>query len=176
MPYFERFSDDSVYVFQGGVPLDQYSFPREEESSPFRGQAIVECCSQEAMERFIASRDSLPIERRSFLSSYTLDQYLAEGARLFLTADGRGGFAVLGGELASLFSLPGANYGESLVRFAIEQGASKLNCYDNGGKLLSLYSRCGFREIFRAPWNEQYAPSGWDYAAWGRPDYVEMSL
>lgn len=96
------------------------------------------------------------------------------GARLFLTRDGLGGVAVINGELASLFSLPGSYYGDLLVCHAVTHGAHKLSCFDTQGKLPSLYERHGFEEVFRAAWDDTFAPSNWSYERWGRPDYVEM--
>lgn len=158
----------------GESPLDA-SFAHDGSLSSFRCHAIVECYSVQEMERFIASRESLPPHLHGFLVPYTRDEYMERGARLFLTADGRGGVALLNGELGSLFSLPGAHYGDHLVEFAVEQGARKLSCYDTRGKLPSLYGRHGFKETLRAPWNDEYAPKTWNYAVWGRPDYVEMT-
>ena len=158
----------------GAFPLDA-SFVHDGSLSSFRAHAVVECYSAQEMERFIVSRDSLPAHLRGFLVPYTRDEYMARGSKLFLTVDGRGGVALLNGELGSLFSMPGAHYGNLLVEFAVTHGACKLSCYDTRGKLPSLYGRHGFKETLRAPWNDEYAPKTWNYAVWGRPDYVEMS-
>lgn len=135
----------------------------------------MECSTVVDMVRFIASRDSLPTALRGFVKPYSREMYIANEARLFLTVDGRGGFAVIRDELASLFSLPGAGYGDMLVQSAVEAGARRLSCFDSNGKLVSLYSRHGFKETTRAAWNDELAPHSWDYGAWGWPDYVEMS-
>lgn len=137
--------------------------------------AVAECGSIAAIEAFISARDSLPAHLHGFVKAHTVEHYLMKRARLFLTEDARGGFAIIGEELASLFSLPGAHYGDRLVAAAIERGVSKLSCFDSKGKLLALYSRHGFHETFRARFDDSLAPKDWDYAAWGRPDYVEMA-
>ncbi len=170
-----RVSSDRVSHFWSDCSLVDFSFSSNGSLSPFRADAVVECSTVEDMARFIASRDSLPNDLRGFLMPYSREKYVAKEARLFLTADGRGGFALIRDELASLFSLPGARYGDMLVRSAIEEGANTLSCFDNCGKLVSLYSRHGFKETLRVPWNDEFAPQAWDYAAWGRPDYVEMA-
>lgn len=136
---------------------------------------LAECSSIDAMEAFVAARDSLPSHLHGFVKAHTVEHYLMKRARLYLTDDARGGFAIIGAELASLFSLPGAHYGDRLVAGAIERGVSKLSCFDSKGKLLALYGRHGFYETFRAQFDDALAPKDWDYAAWGRPDYVEMS-
>jgi len=164
-----------VPVIDGGISLADVSFSGDGGLSKLRAQAIVECLSTQEMDRFIDCRDSLPPHLRGFVVPYARDEYLSKGARLFLTVDGQGGVALIDGELGSLFSLPGANYGDRLVEFAIAQGASRLSCYDTRGKLLSLYGHHGFKETLRVPWNDEYAPKSWSYSVWGRPDYVEMS-
>ena len=174
-PDLDRVSVPEVSSVDGVPSLSTTLFPMDGGSSPFRACAIVQCHSVEDMERFIASRDSLPPHLRGFIVPYSQEEYATKGARLFLTVDGRGGVALMNGELGSLFSLPGAHYGDILVAFAVEHGASRLSCYDTRDKLPSLYGRHGFTESLRAPWNDEYAPRTWNYAVWGRPDYVEMS-
>lgn len=135
-----------------------------------------ECCSVDQINNFIAARDSLPTHLKPFLTPYTVDQYLALEARVFLTKEHHGGFAIVGDQLTSLFSLPGANLGNMLVVLAKLHGAECLSCYDTNNKLTSMYARHGFQETLRVPWNETLAPRGWDYNTWGTPDFVEMRL
>lgn len=140
-----------------------------------RREALIECVSQRDLEGFARAREALPEYLRGFLTWYSVDDYLALGARGYLTEDGLGGFALINGELATLFSLPGAHYGDMLVHQAVERGAHKLSCFDAHGKLLNLYGRHGFKETARAPWDDSLAPLQWSYERWGRPDYVEMN-
>ena len=158
MAKFDRVSDTSVSGLWRRSSLADLSLSNSGSLSSFRAEALVECCTVEDMGRFIASRDSLPNDLRGFLMPYSREKYVANEARLFLTVDGRGGFALIRDELASLFSLPGARYGDMLVRSAIEEGASALSCFDNCGKLVSLYSRHGFKETLRVSWNDELAP------------------
>ena len=168
---------DVARVSAVGETLDlaHVSFPSSALFVSLRAAVLTECSCAEEMDRFVSARDSLPDHLRGFIVPYTVEEYQAKDATLFLTAAGRGGFALIHGELASLFSLPGAHYGDMLVREAVERGASKLSCYDTRGKLPSLYGRHGFTETFRASWDDAFAPKHWKFAAWGRPDYVEMS-
>lgn len=156
------------------IDLTAAAFQIVDSSARFVGSEVLKCSSLQEMEAFIAARDSLPSRLHGFVVPYSLEDYLCKRAQLFLTADERGGFAVINGELASLFSLPGAHYGDVLVAASIQNGAERLSCYDNHGKLFKLYSRHGFRETLRVSWNDGFAPHDWDYDAWGRPDYVEM--
>ena len=168
---------DIIRVPRAGEVIDLAgeSFRFSELSRSRDAVEMLECSSITAMEEFVAARDSLPTRLHGFVKAYTVEHYLTKRARLFLTSDAQGGFAIIGEELASLFSLPGAHYGDKLVAGAIERGVSKLSCFDSRGKLLALYGRHGFYETFRASFNDSLAPKDWDYAAWGRPDYVEMS-
>lgn len=125
--------------------------------SSFR-QEVSECCSREEMERFVSARDALPEHLRGFIVLYSIEEYMSAAAGLFMTHDGFGGFAVIKGELASLFSLPGAHYGDLLVCHAVAHGANKLSCFDTLGKLPALYGRHGFVETFRAAWDDTLAP------------------
>jgi hypothetical protein len=154
--------------------LASVNFHIVDRSPPIDGSEIFACTSLDEMQAFIAARDSLPASLHGFVSPFSLEDYLERRARLFLTADERGGFAIINDELASLFSLPGAHYGDLLVASSVVHGATKLSCYDNHGKLFRLYSRHGFKETLRVSWEDSLAPSDWDYDAWGRPDYVEM--
>ena len=71
-----------------------------------------------------------------------------------------------------MFSLPGARLGDRTIEHAVVCGARQLYCFD--GMLLGFYSRHGFREISRAPWDERFAPQDWDYSRFGRPDLLLM--
>ena len=87
------------------------------------------------------------------------EAYYPAGA--YLTADGYFG---------GLYSrVPG--YGSAIVKKAVELGAAKLDCL--GDDLASLYRRHGFRETFRAPWDEELKPDFWP-EGFGQPDYIEM--
>ena len=78
------------------------------------------------------------------------------------------------GEVGGLQSFTSGD-GSTLLRYLIDRGlAFHLDCL--GDVLVDYYRRHGFHVHFRGPWDDEQAPPGWDYAAHGRPDYVEMSL
>ena len=94
----------------------------------------------------------------------------------YLAVEGNAGVAVAqDGEICSLFndSAPSGT-GKELVEFAISRGGNKLNCFD--GFLPEFYSDLGFQESGRISWDDQYAPAGWNYEKFGRPDVVTMEL
>lgn len=102
------------------------------------------------------------------------------GMRLFQTADGHAGFALNGDDIVSVFKHPDAVHqrvSKPLLDVATGEGGRRLDAFDTA--LPDLYSRSGFRAVARLPWNDEYAPKGWDYAAnskfnGGRPDVVFM--
>lgn len=65
--------------------------------------------------------------------------------------------------------------GLTLVDEAIERGGTSLNHFDVE-PLTRIYSAAGFVETERIKWDDQYAPKGWDYERFGRPDVVTRKL
>lgn len=78
---------------------------------------------------------------------YTADEF--ENMRLFLTPDGKAGFALDGDNLVSVFKrgniLPG--FVQSAARLAVEQGARRVTVAD--GHLPHIYGMQGFRAVSR---------------------------
>lgn len=100
-----------------------------------------------------------------------------ERSRMFLTEDGRAGFAIVeGDELVSVFSYRGKHAGDAMVAKAVELGARRLDCYDINHMLPGLYGSHGFKPIAYADWNDDYAPDGWDYSTLGRPRVLAMAV
>lgn len=79
------------------------------------------------------------------------------------------------GEITGLFNdSPISGLGEVLLYKAIDEGGDHLNCFE--GFLSEWYEDYGFEIVNRIPWDDEYAPRGWDYDKFGRPDVVEMEL
>jgi hypothetical protein len=110
------------------------------------------------------------------VAAYTADEY--QQKRLFVTADGTAGFALTtDGDIVSVFSAPGSGNGRAVMALAVQVGGTRLDCFDT--VLPSYYAAHGFRAVARLPWNDEYAPVGWDakaFAAYnnGKPDVVFM--
>ena len=101
--------------------------------------------------------------------------------RLFLTKDGKTGFAVSDdGDIVSVFNTKGSGNKASTVPMlllAVENGGTKLDAFDT--VLPQLYSRVGFRPSSRTTWNDEFAPPEWDKKTFGdynngEPDVVFM--
>lgn len=61
---------------------------------------------------------------------------------------------------------------QDLLNKAVEAGGIKLDNFD--GYLTKQYEKAGFRVVSRTPFNEQYAPEGWNKEKHGTPDVVAM--
>ena len=123
---------------------------------------------------------------------YVYDQSEYEGMRLFLTDDGKHGFAIKeDGDIVSVFS--GKNKDKKkfdardrdtwsgvanwFLTVATSEGGTKLDCYDT--ILPEIYRLNGFREVGRDKWDESLAPTDWNKGTFkkynnGEPDVVYM--
>jgi len=108
---------------------------------------------------------------------YPVSEY--ENSRLFLTADGKAGFAITkDGDAISGFS-----YGEGKGRFAqlmitaVKEGAVTADNFDT--VLTKYYSKFGFVPVAKVTWNDEFAPDGWSKETFkdfnnGEPDVVAL--
>jgi hypothetical protein len=113
------------------------------------------------------------------------DKSAYKDMRLFVSEDGTSGFALTkDNRLISVWN--DAKSGKprrlpQIMYLAIQEGASKLECFDTG--LVDMYANYGFRPIGRfsfsefktpTPWVDEYGnnQSGWQYE--GEPDIVYM--
>lgn len=100
--------------------------------------------------------------------------------RTFVSDDGMVGFALKGDDIVSVFKHPDGKQKQAcatMLTLATGLGGRRLDCFDT--QLPYLYSNLGFRAVARIPFNDEYAPEGWDYDAFGRfnggrPDVVFM--
>lgn len=125
---------------------------------------------------FMAARSKC--EKSPFLSEYTeedLHAKIKEGGKIFLSKDKTTGYIIDGkGDLQNVFKAPGGpkNAGIAVVADAIANGAKTLDCYD--GYLPYLYNYLGFQATDAWEWDDQYAPPGWNFQTYGRPDVIFM--
>lgn len=107
------------------------------------------------------------------------DKY--RGQKMFMTPDNTAGFSIgRDGELNSVLSSrssPHQGISDAALNVATANGATWLSAFDIG--LPQKYARQGFKPVARVPFNDEYAPPGWDYERMGvfnkgRPDVVFM--
>jgi hypothetical protein len=108
---------------------------------------------------------------------YPVEDY--QGMKLFLSDSGKSGFAVKpDGDIVSVFSMEKGS-GRSIMEAAISAGGKKLDAFDT--VLPEFYGTHGFVEAARIPWNDEFAPEGWNKESFkefnnGEPDVVMMVL
>jgi len=127
-------------------------------------------------DALIAGINKLAPDLRGFVSTYTPDEYRKMGGKAYLSKDRQSGFYIKkDGELISVFSNVRGR-GDALMTAAVKSGAKKLDCFEDpkNHKLPELYAEHGFRETSRMAWDDQYAPSGWDYDKRDHPPVVFM--
>jgi hypothetical protein len=121
-----------------------------------------------------ASKDKSPFGA----AVYVYDKADYEGMRLFLTEDGKAGFALKGDDIVSVFAdetQRGA--GNAVLQLAVQEGGRRLDAFDT--VLPAMYAVHGFKPVARVGWNDEYAPSDWDKTTFkefnnGEPDVVFM--
>jgi hypothetical protein len=90
--------------------------------------------------------------------------------RLFLTEDGKTGFAIKpDGDVVSVFNVGEKGLIQKAVPHWPAMGGTKMDAFDEAGRLPELYGQGGFVEVARDPWNPEYAPKPW---TGGTPDVV----
>lgn len=110
---------------------------------------------------------------------YEAEKYA--GMRLFVSADGKSGFALSqGDDIVSVFAHPSTKQGavHGMHRLAIEQGGRRSDAFDT--VLPGFYATHGMRAVSRVKFDPDYAPEGWDYSTYskfnnGQPDVVGMA-
>lgn len=79
------------------------------------------------------------------------------------------------GDIKGLFkrvSSKAKGVAQKLLQKAIDAGGMKLDNFDT--YLTPIYKKAGFRVVSRIPFNEEYAPDGWNKEKHGTPDVVAM--
>jgi hypothetical protein len=158
----------------------QYEYPREKTGrkrmtvnvQPESGAGY----SSVKPSKFVGVREAkVPKEFAAFVTKYTAEQYKKKGAKTYVSSSGKSGYAIASdGDLISVFSAPGAHEGKAMVQNAIRNGAKKLDCL--GKTLVDFYKKFGFEVTETLQWDDQYAPSNWDYDKHGRPSVYMMEL
>jgi hypothetical protein len=64
------------------------------------------------------------------------------------------------------------NVADKILKKAVQAGGTKLDNFDT--YLTKIYERNGFKVVSRIPFNEEFAPPGWNKEKHGTPDVVAM--
>lgn len=128
-------------------------------------------------EQIESLKDNNPYSASVYV--YPVEEY--RQMRLFLTEDGKAGFALHGDDIVSAFSRrdsPHSGCVRAILATAIDQGGRRCDCFDT--VLPKLYATEGMVPVARLGWNDDYAPDGWDKNTYrqfneGEPDVVFMA-
>ena len=101
-----------------------------------------------------------------------------KNSRLFLTADGKAGLAIVEFKDVSFSYEKGKGRVPQLMVEAIKEGAVSLDHYDT--VLTKYYADFGFVPVAKVAWNDEFAPDGWSKETFkefnnGEPDVVLMA-
>jgi len=119
-------------------------------------------------------------DNRFGASVHVYDEAEYAGMRLFVAPDGKAGFALKGDDIVSVFGFPNRyrSVSRPLMELAVQLGGRRLDAFNT--VLPEIYADHGFRTAARLPWNDEFAPEGWDKGVFGRynrgePDVVFMA-
>jgi predicted DNA-binding protein len=112
-----------------------------------------------------------------YLTLYSPEELRQKGAKTYIYGGKLlAGYAIMpDGDLVNVFNetkIPGL--GQALIEEAIKNGATKLDCI--GDYLREKYEAAGFEVYRQEPWDDRYAPEGWNYEKNGRPPIYYMRL
>ena len=143
--------------------------------SPWR--ATFQPVSGDDFNRALQNFADIKPDYQGFITWRSADEMEEAGMQMFLTPDGRAGYALApDGDIRNLFTTPGSPSGTGAygVAHAIQRGGKKLDAFDT--KLLDIYKDMGAMEDWRMAWDDAYRPNGWREDLFGTPDVVGMEI
>ena len=166
----------------GAKPIAEYtpedSFKRVVGQYGHQSPVLYEISGKDAdvYERAIqSSKDASPYGASVYV--YPVEDYAK--MRLFMTEDGKSGFALKNDDIVSVFSGPPHKGSvHSSIQLAVQEGGRRLDAFDT--VLGDIYNTNGFQIVGRMKWNDDYKPDNWDKKTFskfnnGEPDVVYMA-
>lgn len=133
--------------------------------------AIIETTPKTYVEELAKTKESDP---ETYWSVSEVSEEDAAKGTIIDTADGSA-LVKPDGDIAGVFkklASKAKGVAQDLLNKAVAAGGIKLDNFD--GYLTKQYEKAGFRVVSRTPFNEQYAPEGWNKEKHGTPDVVAM--
>lgn len=173
---------------RGWVPIDEPGFRIGHTQCQSRDRCTIEyrregastslpserAISEVEPEAFVAAMQEAHNAHKAYVSPVSADDLRGAEARCFLAGSGDAGYFMRpDGYLGGLFNggrVKGV--GHDLLLHGVENGAISLDCFS--GYLSSRYGEYGFKITKRYPWDDEFAPPGWNYERDNHPDYVDM--
>lgn len=136
-----------------------------------KSNTLIETTPQAYVEELAKTKESDPE------AYWSVSEVSAEDAAKGTIIDTADGSALVkpDGDIAGVFkklASKAKGVAQDLLNKAVEAGGIKLDNFD--GYLTKQYEKAGFRVVSRTPFNEQYAPEGWNKEKHGTPDVVAM--
>lgn len=147
-----------------GKPQPEPQVPAEE------GQA-----KEEVVKQYVADlQETKQSDPEQYWSVDSVTEEAAQDGTVITDEDG-GVVVSKEGDIKGLFkkaTSKAKGVAQRLLQKAVEAGGVKLDNFDN--YLTPVYEKAGFRVVSRVPFNEEYAPDGWNKEKHGTPDVVAM--
>lgn len=146
--------------------------------SPQTGQAMRDAISSvdEAWQSKVAAIADKKLAAKADALRLGVHRYTPEELsmmRVFMSQDGRAGFALDGDNIVGVYKGPDSpldDFSMHALALAVQAGGRKIDAYD--GPLADIYAQAGFRPVARAPFDLKAKPRGWDARTHGKPDVV----
>jgi hypothetical protein len=138
-------------------------------------QEVVAEQSEEKISNYVSKLDET---KKSDPETYwSVSSVSAEDASKSAIIDTKDGAAMVkpDGDIVGVFKKPESDskgVAQDLLNKAVEAGGIKLDNFD--GYLTKQYEKAGFRVVSKTPFNEEFAPEGWNKEKHGTPDVVAM--
>lgn len=105
------------------------------------------------------AKNSVSEEERWRVDIHSVEDYKKD--KLFTTEGGSCVAVEPNGNIISVCKRSGDTArGTDLVKYAVQNGGNRLDAF--GGKLYEFYTKNGFEPVSWTPFNEEYAPDGWN--------------
>lgn len=172
MKMLEKNFSEKLFTFTGNSDIIKYSDdqPRDENgrftsggSSDLSGSAKRPAFNEPAAEDFAdaiaAAKASLDDEDAWRVDAHEAADYSND--KLFVTQGGSCIAIEPNGNIVSVCKMDGDNIrGSELLQQAVANGGDRLDAFGSG--LYNFYTKNGFEPVSWTPFNEKYAPAGWN--------------
>ena len=109
-------------------------------------------------DAMVEAKDSIAPSERWRVDVHSADEY--DKDRMYLSTGGSCVAIEPNGNIVSVCKRKGdVINGRDLLRYAVENGGNRLDAFSG---LYGFYSKQGFEPVSWTPFNEEYAPDGWD--------------
>jgi hypothetical protein len=118
--------------------------------------------------------NTIESDPETYWSVSPVDLETAKDSTIVGDSDGKG-IVSKDGDIKGVFKSIGTKVkgvAEKILSAAVKVGGIKLDNFD--GYLTKTYKKNGFRIVARVPFNEEFAPNGWNKEKHGTPDVVAM--